>query len=160
METVEMDRVVPPHPPVSRITRARQSKHTQQLIRYATVSVIGTAVTQLVLASLLWGHLAVAVVANIIAVTVGSVPAYVLNRAWVWQKRGKSHWRKEVLPFWGMALLGLIISTIVVAIVASGSNHVILTANLGSFGALWVFKYVVFEKWMFGPQKTSNISNE
>ena len=43
---------------------------------------------------------------NIIAVTVGSIPNYLINRAWTFNKRGAHSFTREVLPFWGMALLG------------------------------------------------------
>ncbi len=37
-----------------------------------------------------------------------------MNRAWVWGKRGKSHWKKEVLPFWVFTGAGLVLSTIAI----------------------------------------------
>ncbi|HEX2117654.1 MAG TPA: hypothetical protein VHF91_00595, partial [Acidimicrobiales bacterium] len=36
---------------------------------------------------------------------------YYLNRKWAWGKKGKSHLMKEIVPFWSLALLGLIFST-------------------------------------------------
>ena len=45
------------------------------------------------------------------------MPAYYLNRAWVWGKRGKSHLTKEVVPFWAFAFSGLVLSTIIVALI-------------------------------------------
>src|SRR5918992_2214733 len=48
---------------------------------------------------------------NIIAVSLSCIPSYLLNRYWVWGKRGRNHFWKEVAPFWALALLGLALST-------------------------------------------------
>ena len=56
-------------------------------------------------------------IANITAVMISAVPAYLLSRHWVWGQRGRNSFKTEVLPFWSMAFLGLIISTVAVAIV-------------------------------------------
>ena len=42
-----------------------------------------------------------------LAVLIASLPAYLLNRAWVWNKGGAHSFTREVLPFWIMSLLGL-----------------------------------------------------
>jgi putative flippase GtrA len=121
-------------------------------ILYALVSVVAVITGQAVLWScsglLGWDP----VPSNIMSVAVGSVPSYVLNRYWVWGKRGKNHFVKEVLPFWGMALLGLILSTIAVAIAASWNDATIVVAgaNLGAFGVIWVGKYFVLHHVLFG----------
>jgi putative flippase GtrA len=38
---------------------------------------------------------------------VATFPSYYLNRTWTWAKRGKSHLRKEIIPFWTMSLFGI-----------------------------------------------------
>lgn len=43
---------------------------------------------------------------NLIAV----IPSYYWNRAWAWGKRGKSHFRNEIVPYWSMAFLGIAFS--------------------------------------------------
>jgi len=92
--------------------------------------------------------------ANIIAVTVGAVPNYLVNRAWTFGKRGSHSFTREVLPFWGMALLGLIISTFAVAWAAQrweDNTLVIVAANIGSFGVLWVARFFILERVLFKP---------
>ncbi len=92
-----------------------------------------------------------AVVSNIIAVSVSSVPSYLLNRSWVWGKGGRSHLWREVVPFWVMALMGLGLSTLFVSVAARWSHLtlVVLAANLAGFGLLWVVKYVVLDRVLF-----------
>ena len=35
-----------------------------------------------------------------------SVPAFLLNKYWVWGKRGRAHMRREVIPFWLFTVAG------------------------------------------------------
>jgi putative flippase GtrA len=92
-----------------------------------------------------------AVTANITAVSIGAVPSYALNRAWVWGKRGRSHLWREVVPFWALALLGLAFSTLVVAIADDwwDAPLVVNVANIFAFGVLWVVKYLLLDTLLF-----------
>ena len=85
-------------------------------LRYLGVSVVNVVVGQSLLlmfhAILGWPQAA----ANALAVLISAVPAYYLSRAWVWGKSGKSHFKKEVLPFWIFVFIGLVFSTSMVAL--------------------------------------------
>jgi len=92
---------------------------------------------------------------NILAVCISAVPAYYLSRAWVWGKKGKSHFKKEVLPFWIFVAVGLVFSTIVVRFTTdfahdklSGTAESLLpnVANMFAFGILWVLRFFLFDK--------------
>ena len=89
---------------------------------------------------------------NVAAVIVSTGPAYVLTRYWAWEKRSKNHLVKEVLPFWGLAFLGLILSTLAAGIadIYTDAQVVLNVVNLAAFGLLWVFKFFVFDRFMFG----------
>jgi putative flippase GtrA len=56
--------------------------------------------------------------ANILAVGLSSLPAFVILRRWVWDKTGDCSVTREIIPFWTYSFLGLIVST---AAVATGS---------------------------------------
>jgi putative flippase GtrA len=120
-------------------------------MRYAAVSAIAVAVTQVLLLGALdlgWSGVA----ANATAVSIAAVPAYLLNRQWVWGRDGRHDVAREVLPFWGMALLGLVLSTALVAFVShdgTASPFVVSAANLSGFAALWVIRYVVLDRVLF-----------
>ena len=120
-------------------------------VRYAMVSVVAVVVSQLVLlltkGVLGWSP----VLSNVTAVMIGSIPSYVLNRAWVWGKSGKNHFWREVVPFWALALLGLAFSTLLVAIASDWNNAtwVVSAANLVAFGILWVAKYLLLDALLF-----------
>jgi putative flippase GtrA len=91
-------------------------------------------------------------VSNVAAVAISAGPAYILARYWVWEKRTKNHLVKEVLPFWGLAFFGLIVSTIAAAIANTYTDAQIVLnlVNLGSFGVIWVFKFFILDRFMFG----------
>lgn len=120
-------------------------------LRYSAVSVVGIVVTQAVLV----GAHAVAgmapILANTIAVSVAAIPVFFLNRAWVWQLSGRGSFRREVLPFWGFTLAGLVLSTLAVAAVSSmtTSTLAVSAANIGAFGVLWVAKFFVLDEVIF-----------
>lgn len=126
-------------------------EHGHKLIRYAGVSVVGVTVGQGLL-FLLYGVLGWnAVVANTIAVTLGTIPSYLLNRAWVWKKDSPHSLTREIVPFWGMAFLGLVLSGALVYVVEQRWDSWVLVngANFAAFGALWVVKYMVLDRVLF-----------
>ena len=130
----------------------------QKAIRYTLVSVISVVVTQVALLGLQLVHVS-PVPANLVACTIGGVPSYWLNRRWAWGKSGKSHLWKEVVPFWSMNFFGIAASTWASRFADTyGMHHFdshlvrslfVNGANLGSFGVLWVVKFVIFNKLMF-----------
>jgi putative flippase GtrA len=158
----------PEHPPIRQIwgseapvqVRVRDIiRHptSVKLMKYASVSIISTVVSQFVL-FMVFGVLRLlpAVEANLVANVVATVPSYILNRRWVWGKGGKSHFMREVVPFWVLSFVGLAFSTLAVWAADSLAHHfglshaatsiLVNAANLLSFGILWVVKFVAYEK--------------
>ncbi len=140
--------------PPAMMRRAR-SDLGQKALRYSAVSIVGVAITQVVLvichhdAGFGWS----ATTSNIVAVAIATLPSYVLNRSWVWGKRGRNHLTREVLPFWAFAFAGLLLSTGLVALVSQWSERpsAIMAANIVGFAILWVLKFFVLDQLMFGP---------
>jgi putative flippase GtrA len=126
-------------------------------LRYSTVSLCGVVITQVLIIVFFEVLEWPAWVSNFVAVMISSVPAYLLNRAWVWDKRDSHSFTREVLPFWGMALLGLVISTIAVAIVSNYTDSTIAVSltNIASFGVLWVGKFFILEHVLFKGEHVS-----
>ncbi len=143
-----------------RVEHVWQRRHTpegRQLIRYTMVSVISTIVSFGVLALVfgvlhLWGEIASTVFANVVA----TIPSYFLNRKWVWGKGGRSHLTKEILPFWLMSAVGIVVSIGGAAVARHIGNKyhlshfeqtlVVLAANVVSFGLFWVLKYMLYNR--------------
>ncbi len=132
----------------------------KKFVRYSMVSVVSVIVYEILLfVTLGLLHWQTARSANIFAVGVSAIPSYYLNRKWAWGKSGRSHFMKEVVPFWGMALLGLIFSTWATDFAKTIADEVteihllrtfiVMMAGLAAFGVLWVAKFVVLNKVLF-----------
>ena len=133
-------------------TRQRlRAEHGLTALRYCGVSVVNVTVGLSVLAIchavLGWP----AVGANLAAWMVGTVPAYLLSRAWVWQRSGPHRWGGEVLMFWIMALVGLGLSSLTVAVVEHFTQRTLLVVvgNLSAYGTVWVAKYLFLDRVMW-----------
>lgn len=142
---------------IEHVWQKRGTPEAKQLIRYTMVSVVSTIVSFGVLALVfgvlhLWGEIASTVFANVVA----TVPSYFLNRRWVWGKGGRSHLTKEILPFWVMSAIGIVVSIFGAAVARHIGNvyhlsHfeetlVVLAANVVSFGLFWVLKYMLYNR--------------
>ncbi len=81
--------------------------------------------------------------ANLFAASVMSIPAYLLSRRWVWQVDGKHDFRAEVLPFWVIALAGLVVSTALAAAAQAlfGAGLAVNLASLVGYFIVWVAKF-------------------
>ena len=134
-----------------------QTRQGKKLIRFTMVSAVST-ITSFGSISILYGLKIIPGViwATLAGNVIASLPAYQLNRRWTWGKRGRSHWRKEILPFWIMTALGIAVSQ-VGALWARHEvrthhwSHLINTAlvsftNLASFGIFWILKIIVFNR--------------
>jgi putative flippase GtrA len=127
----------------------------RKIFRYTMVSVISTAVSTIVIV-IVYGvaHVWSEVPSTIFGNAVATFPSYWLNRQWAWGKSGRSHFIKEVLPFWVMAGLGIAFSIIGAAVAHRIGVHfklghleltvVVLVANVVSFAVFWVVKLLVF----------------
>ncbi len=128
----------------------------RKIFRYTMVSVISTVVSLSVIAIVFgvlhWGEIEATVFGNAVA----TIPSYWLNRKWAWGKHGRSHFLKEIVPFWTMSALGIVFSIIGAAVARHiGREHhlthlqltiVVELANIISFGLFWVLKLLVFNK--------------
>ena len=128
-------------------------------IRYSATSLICVAITQFFILLFYRGFKMGATNANLAATMVTSIPAFILNKYWVWGKRGRAHVRRELIPFWAFTIAGWILSTGSVYIVEHhvGEPHStlrtlsVMAASIAGFGVLWVLKYLFLDKIMFGP---------
>lgn len=128
------------------------------MVRYTATSVICVVISEFVLTILgLLGWTAFGAVLT--ATAISTVPSYELNRKWAWGKSGKSHMGKEVVPFWVLAFIGLAFSLWAVDLAQSVARHhhlstvlrtgVLDAAFIGSYGILWIGKFLIFNKILF-----------
>jgi putative flippase GtrA len=138
------------------LVRRIRAKHGAKLVRFGAVSAFNVVLGQV----LLYGAQVVLewppVAANIFSVSIGAIPAYVLSRYWVWEKRGKNHIMREVVPFWTLALIGFAVSTTAVWYADaqwSPTPLVINLTNLAAFGVVWLAKFVVLDRVLFRTEE-------
>jgi putative flippase GtrA len=127
------------------------------MFRYTMVSVISAVLSFSILGIVfgvfqLWTEVPSTIFANVVTL----IPNYYLNRNWVWGKSGRSHWLREVVPFWALSFGGILLSIVSAALAhhVSVKNHLshleatalLLSVILASFGVLWVFKFIVFNR--------------
>jgi putative flippase GtrA len=143
--------------PIKNFMAWSRTHRGRKLIRFTSVSVVSTVVSALVIA-LVYGLKIIKseVDATLFGNLVAAFPSYQLNRQWTWGKSGRSHLRKEVLPFTCMTALGISFSLLG----ASFARHLVHThhwdhlvntglvvfANLVSFAIFWVLKLLVFNR--------------
>jgi putative flippase GtrA len=133
----------------------------RKVLRYVGASVVNVAVGQVILAVTFglfhWSARSAAILAAVVA----AGPAYWLARRWVWGRSGRSHFAKEIVPFWALALLGLAVTTWAAGVGERagedmsrlGQTIVVMASVLAVSGAFWVFRYVVLNRVLFadGP---------
>jgi putative flippase GtrA len=143
---------------VVRLWRYYNTPNGKKMFRYTMVSVISTAVSTVVLLLVYgvfrwWTEVPSAVVGNMVA----TVPSYYLNRTWAWGKTGRSHVRREIIPFWTLAVVGILLSVGTesearhIGLAHFAHDHLdrtvlVLGANFLAFGFLWVVKLLVFNR--------------
>lgn len=131
----------------------------QKLFRYSMASVVAVIVSNVFLLLFVGVINMGEVLASTLATCIAAVPSYEMNRKWAWGKTGKSHLVKEVIPFWGLALLGWAFSTLCVWWIGRVAKHdhfshgaktlAVLVVYFGAFGVLWVAKFMIFNSLMF-----------
>ena len=142
---------------VTRLWRLAHTPTGRRMVRYSMVSAISTGISNGVLFVVygvlgLWSEVPSTVFANLSA----TGPAYYLNRHWTWGRSGRSHVMREVIPFWSISAAGIALSILT----SSEARHLsdvhhlhhaartalVLGANIGAFGTLWVLKFLLFNR--------------
>ena len=131
--------------------------------RYTIGSIICFGVSELVFIALFAPNVLGARGAAVVASIAGIIPGYFLNRSWTWGRRGKSDFWREVVPYWGTAL----ISTVLAALGTGAANAIFsgeprgvrtaidAAAYMLVYGVLFVAKFVIFQRWLFAPTTQS-----
>ncbi len=128
--------------------------HSQRAGRFLLVTVINNINHQglLYVANSIWhwsgGQ------ANLFAGLVAAIPAYLLSRSWVWGVKSKHHdLRRHVLPFLGIAAVGLLVSTIFAEVADRwfGSGLAVNFATLVAYFLVWLGKYLMLDRLFVNP---------
>lgn len=134
-----------------------------RLMRFAGVSLVGTIATHALLWLLVGRWNWHGAPANLVAVSLVSVPGYLANRHWVWERqRGQHSLRGEVAPYWAMSFSGLFLSTLFAWLAYRATPHAwaVSVANLSGFGVLWLAKFHLFDRFIFGDNGVRDVMGE
>ncbi|MGH3651144.1 MAG: GtrA family protein [Acidimicrobiia bacterium] len=137
--------------------RAARQRHGAKLARFGAVSAFNVILGQILLLSAQTAFGWTALASNTFSVSVGAIPAYLLSRYWVWEKRGRNHLMREVVPFWTLALIGFALSSLAVWQVSTRWNPgplVINLTNLAAFGVVWMTKFIILDRVLFKGEET------
>jgi putative flippase GtrA len=142
--------------PANDATVRRPAPRFSKVLRYGVASIATTIISLMLLAVLLlqvtpgW--------ANLVAVTVGSVVSFELNRRWVWKHSGRRARWIQLLLFVSMSLVFLAGSTLAAREVGaalgphSGSvTRVLLveTTTIAVFSVRWAMQYLLLDRVLF-----------
>jgi membrane-bound acyltransferase YfiQ involved in biofilm formation len=69
----------------------------------------------------------------------------------VWGRSGRHSFQREVLPFWMLAVLGLVASTLLAALAdrTFGQQIWINVGSLAGYFVVWLFKFYVLDTMLF-----------
>jgi putative flippase GtrA len=126
-------------------------------LRCLSVSVGTTVLSAAVLVALAVGFGMPAGTASLVANVCGIPPSYLWNRRWVWRRTGRGDLAREVVPFWMLSLVGLVVSmwfvayvgTMTAALPAAGRAVALPAANVGVFATLWLAQFVILDRVIF-----------
>jgi putative flippase GtrA len=142
-------------------SRAMRSDLVAKLAKYSAASVAGTITDTIVFTLFYEGVFHWGWPANVLSVSIGAIPNYLINRYWTWAKRGPNQLMREIVPFWSMAFLGLLLSTAVVGYIDAndGGTFLAWAGKIASFGSLWVIRFVVLDRVLFKtePEPTTEL---
>lgn len=129
-------------------------EHGAKALRYCGVSAVNVITGLGTLAFCLTVLDMAPVPSNLTAWMVSTVPAYLMSRYWVWQQSGANSVRREIVPFWILALTGLGFSTLCIGIAGTLTDEtlLLLLVNLSAYGIVWVAKYVVLDNLMWSHE--------
>jgi putative flippase GtrA len=126
--------------------------------RYTGASVVAGIISEVVFLVTYWWT-AVPVLASLLAFVAGAVPNYLMNRYWAWQRRGRPHGTREVIPYVGIVVVTALTAIFVTTAadhwvrdhVAARGLQVVLVgaAFLATYGTMFVLKFVLFDRLIF-----------
>lgn len=138
-----------------RITHPEKKK----FVKYSAVSVISLLITQVLYFILTYFFEEKGGRSQLIASSIAAVPAFYLNKMWVWRISNRDRVQKEVALFWFTVFAGLgfvSLMSMLTDIWIHNSDFsrmarawILQLVSVGSYGALWVGKFFFLNKLTF-----------
>ncbi len=128
--------------------------------RYAVTSAVATGVSETTLLVVYGLHLAAASWAAVLASLAGTVPSYAMSRYWIWPEADRQRPGRQAVAYWVVALVSLGVSSVATGIAGANAPGagaarlaVVGLAYVGTYGGLWVAKFVVYQRFLFRPAR-------
>jgi putative flippase GtrA len=118
-------------------------------VRYAAVTALATptnfAMYALLLAATSWP----AVVSNLVAASIVSVPTYFANRILVWRSTGSV--ARQAAAYWVTTVVNVAIASAVVwtGSALQASDHTLVAIPLATYTVLWLARFFVLDRFVF-----------
>jgi len=127
-----------------------------RFLRYSAGSMVALAASEAALVLCYGTGLLPAAPASIVAFFVGAVPNYVLNRSWVWKRRGPVRVRAELVPYVLVSVATLVLAALATSFAAAiapggqlADTVFVAAAYLVSTTVLFVAKFAFYQKFVF-----------
>lgn len=128
-----------------------QPSTSDKMTRYLVVTAVATPANFLLFAL---GFLALglpAIVSNVLAATVVSIPTYIASRRWVWQVDRLTSRRGEAAQYWSSTMVSLAAATLALFLLegAGAGSTVLVMTPFGVYTVLWLVRYLFLDKYLF-----------
>jgi putative flippase GtrA len=127
--------------------------------RYTAGSIIAFSCSELTLIICYGSGLLGAAAASVVAFFAGAIPNYILNRRWVWGRRGRVDVWRELVPYVGVSVAGLVIAALTTSLAASlapgghaASTVAVAIAYVVTYGVLFIVKFAIYHNVIFNER--------
>lgn len=142
----------------------RSSRISVRLARYTLGSVVAVVASEFAFVLCYGAGVLGTTASSAVAFVAGAIPNYVLNRSWAWGRQGRVRVGREL----GLYLVVSVVSFVSAAATTGWASRVaphftrshgrqtamVATAYLGTYGVLFVLKFVAFQLVIFaGPER-------
>jgi putative flippase GtrA len=136
----------------------RDPTRRRRIWRYAITSVVATVVSESVLLVTYSAGALDAAVAAVVANLAGTLPSYLMSRYWIWPEADRRRAGRQVVLYWLVSLVSLVLSSAVTGASAAyaPAGHlahlvVVAVSYVGTYGLLWMGKFAVYQLALFRP---------
>lgn len=79
-------------------------------------------------------------------------PGYLLNRRFVWNRRTRSSFTSEIVPYWTFGLCGLGLALLVAKFlsVAMPNTWLYIVGSITAYGLVHIARFMFLDTWLFG----------
>jgi dolichol-phosphate mannosyltransferase len=133
------------------------SRRFARPLRFGLVGLSGVVINTAILWALVQAMRLPVLFASVLATEVAILSNFMLNDCWTFRAATRLHsFVQRLLRFNGVALGGMAISTVTLAILTTYANLHLLLANLLAVGAAMIWNYGVNSRWTWSKQSTAD----